>query len=179
MRLRRLDARGDMTFGQGQGNLWIDQPEGVGQLVMTRLRLNYGEWFIDQTQGTPWNTEVLGERTAATRDLVVRDRVLDTIGVADIPSYGSRVDLNTRSWSATMTLSTVFGPAALAVAKLPASVPPLPPAPAAGFPINATQLGVINQGQGTQLDMTPADLTQGPRTDVTDFRIQSLAVGSY
>jgi hypothetical protein len=28
MRHRRLDANGDMTFGQGQSDFWIDQPEG-------------------------------------------------------------------------------------------------------------------------------------------------------
>jgi hypothetical protein len=175
MRLRRLDANGDATFGQGQGNLWINQPEGVGQLVMTRLRLNQGEWFADLTQGTPWKTEVLGERTAATRDLVVRGQVLDTIGVQDIPSYGSRID-DTRTWSVAMTLDTVFGPVALAATKLPATVPPLPPAAPSGTQIAATGLGIAG---GTALTMVPADLTQGPRSDVTDFEIKTLAAGSW
>ena len=162
-----------MTFGQGQGNLWIDQPEGVGQLVMTRLRLNYGEWFVDLTQGTPWKTQVLGERTAATRDLVVRDRVLDTIGVTDIPTYGSRLD-DTRTWSVAMTVQTIYGPVALVAAKLPGSIPPLPPAAPTGVAVAATALGIAG---GTAITVVPADLTE-PHSNI-DFEIQALAAGSW
>jgi hypothetical protein len=176
MRYRRLDANGDMTFGQGLGNFWINQPEAVAQSVLTRLRLNLGEWFYDTSDGTPWNTEVLGERTQSTRDVVVQDRVQTTTGVVEIISYGSLFDPNTRTWTAAMTLQTVYGPVALVATKLPGIVPPLPGAAPAGAAMAASGLGI--QG-GTPLTMVPADLTQGPRSDITDFEIQTLNAGSW
>ena len=176
MRYRRLDSAGDMTFGQGQGNFWINQPEAVAQSVLTRLRLNLGEWFYDTSDGTPWNTQVLGERTQSTRDVVVTDRVQSTVGVQSIDTYGSVIDVNTRTWTAAMTLQTVYGPVALAAAKLPGIVPPLPGAAPAGAAMAALGLGI--QG-GTALTMVPADLTQGPRSDITDFEIQTLNAGSW
>lgn len=180
MRYRRLDPEtGDMTFGQSQGNFLINQPEAVAQLVFTRLKLNLGEWFYDTTDGTPWSTQVLGERTQPTRDIVVRDRVNTTDGVNEIETYGSRMDPDTRTWSAAMTLTTVYGPVALAAMKLPGIVPPLPPAPPRGLPINASALGVINEQGGTNISMTPADLSQGPRADIADFQIQTLVAGTY
>jgi hypothetical protein len=175
MRYRRLDSAGDMTFGQGLGNFWINQPEAVAQSVLTRLRLNLGEWFYDTSDGTPWNTQVLGERTQSTRDVVVTDRVQSTVGVQSIDTYGSVIDVNTRTWTAAMTLQTVYGPVALAAAKLPATVPPLPVTPVIN-PIVASGLGI--QG-GTALGMTPADLTDGPRSDITDFEIKHLSAGTY
>jgi hypothetical protein len=175
MRYRRLDAKGDMTFGRSQGNLWINQPEGVAQLVMTRLRLGLGEWFADTSDGTPWVTEVLGERTRWTRDVVVRDRVERTQDVTGIIDYGSQMDVDTRSWTAAMRIGTIYGPVAVGLTKLPATVPPLPSAVVTGV-INASQLGVVG---GTRVTMVPADLTTGPRTDVTDFQIQTLQAGVW
>jgi len=174
MRVRRLDENGDMTFGHGLANFWINQPEGVAQSALTRLRLSLGEWFYDASDGTPWVTEVLGERTQATRDIVVRDRVRNTVGVQQITRYGSLVDPLTRSWSAAMVLDTIFGQAALAAGKLPAEVPPLPPAPGAG----ARLLGVTG-ARDAPVSMTLADLTEGPQSDVTDFVIQRLDPGRF
>jgi hypothetical protein len=175
MRYRRLDANGDMTFGQGQGNFFINQPEGVGQWVMTRLRLGQGEWFADTSDGTPWSTQVLGERTSATRDIVVRERVQTTPNVIGIANYYSVMDGEARDWTARMTIDTVYGAVALAAARLPGTVPPLPAAAAAPI-INAQQLGVTG---GTSIGMTPADLTQGPRSDIRDFAIQRLEAGRW
>jgi len=176
MRYRRLDANGDMTFGQGQGNFWINQPEAVAQSVLTRLRLHRGEWFYDTSDGTPWNTEVLGERTQSTRDLVVRERVNLTPGVQEMDTYGSVIDVNTRVWTAAMTLTTDYGPVALAVARLPASIPELPQQAPSGDLVTARALGVAG---GTALAMVPANLAQGPRADIRDFEIQTMQAGSW
>lgn len=142
LRYRRLTPQGDYTFGQGQGNFWIDQPEAVAQSVNTRLRLNLGEWFANTEDGTPWTIAVLGERTRSTRDLIVRERVGTTEGVSEIAAYSSVVDADTRTWTATMTIDTIYGRVSITAAKLPATVPPLPvkPAPAGR---RATSLGII------------------------------------
>lgn len=109
MRYRKLDADGDYTFGNQQADFYKDNPEAVAQAVMTRLRLNKGEWFIDTEDGTPWNSEVLGERTVATRDAAIKKRILGTPGVVQIDSYNSTFNAETRRFSVTATITTVYG----------------------------------------------------------------------
>nr|WP_314614269.1 hypothetical protein [uncultured Pseudomonas sp.] len=109
MRYRKLDANGDYTFGNQQADFYKDIPEAVGQAVMTRLRLSKGEWFIDTADGTPWSTEVLGERTAATRDAAIKKRILGTPGVVQIDSYDSSIDASTRRFTVNATITTAYG----------------------------------------------------------------------
>lgn len=104
---------GDMLFGHGRSDFWKDVPDAPAQAVMTRLRLEEGEWFLDRTEGTPWNTRVLGKYTATTRDLVIRYRTKGTFGVLDIESYSSNLNRDTRAFSVDMTLSTIYGAARL------------------------------------------------------------------
>lgn len=104
-----MDSAGDATFGRGLQNLFIDSSDGVGQVVMTRLRLFLGDWFLDQSQGTAWRTQVLGNYTGATRDMVVRTRVLGTPSVTGITAYSSSLNRDTRAWSVQATISTQYG----------------------------------------------------------------------
>jgi hypothetical protein len=163
-----------MTFGRSQANFWINQPEAVAQLVMTRLRLNYSEWFADMTDGTPWRAQVLGNRTQGTRDAVVRSRVFGTSGVSALLGYNSVLDPNTRNWTAAMTVQTIYGPAQVVLGRLPGALPEGPPL-SSGVPANL--LGVLS-GK-TILTMTPADLAAGPRVDVADFLIRRVDAGHY
>ena len=171
MRIRRIDETGDMLFGgAGQSDLYHDQPEAVALYVMYRLRLNYGEWFADMTLGTPWATEVLGERTQPTRDVVLQTQVGQTPGVADIVQYGSRFDPNTRTWNCQMTIDTIYGGAAqVTLTRLPVDAPPT---------LMASTLGVIGTPQ-TKISMTVADLTLPGRVDVTDFKITIMDAGRF
>ena len=171
MRYRKLDANGDYSFGHGMQDFWINQPEAVAQWCLTRLWLNQGEWFADTSDGTPWKTEVLGERTRFTRDMVVRERVATTPGVTEITRYASSLDVNTRAWAAAMTVDTVYGAVALASARLPGSVPdPIV------FGQRAELLGIVGPGVAR---MTPANLLVGPRSDVTDFAISAIESGTF
>lgn len=110
MRYRALSADGDYTFGQGAANFLVDSPDTVGQYVRTRLLLWEGEWFLDVTDGTPWLQGVLGKApTKEERDILVRQRILDTPGVTAITAYSSSIDPATRSFSVTATTDTQFG----------------------------------------------------------------------
>lgn len=109
MRVRKMDDAGDMVFGNGLAAFWRDAPEGPAQVVGTRLRLYAGEWFLDTTAGTPWNTEVLGKYTSPVRDAVIRERILGTPGVTGIVSYASSFDPNTRKFAAAATIDTAYG----------------------------------------------------------------------
>lgn len=109
MRYRALDANGDSTFCSGRTSFLVNSAAAVGQLVLTRLRLSTGEWFLDQTEGTPYSTEIVGRNTTATYDAAIQDRVLGTEGVLAITAYSSDLNRATRALAVNMTLSTIFG----------------------------------------------------------------------
>jgi hypothetical protein len=166
-----------MTFGHGQQNFWVDQPEGVGQWIMTRLRLIQGEWFADTTDGTPWATQVLGERTQSTRDVVVRDRVNNTPNVTVMLAYQSQMDVNSRAWTATMTVMTAYGAVVLQAQRLPGAQPMLPGGYTA--PAQRSQLLGISGVPGFEVTATPAPLYGPPNPNITDFVIASRDAGEY
>ncbi len=109
MKYRKLDASDDYTFGTG-GDFYQNQPEAVAQAILTRLRLWYGEWFLDVADGMPWNEEVLGKRFKTRNpDGAIKTRILGTEGVQEIVSYSSTFDGNTRSLSVQCTVNTIYG----------------------------------------------------------------------
>lgn len=109
MRYRKLDENGDYVFGRQQADFWRDVPEAPAQAVWTRLQMQYGEWFLDTTDGTPWKTRVLGKYTGSTRDPVIRARILGTEGVTEIVSYFSDLDRNTRKFFGQAEINTIYG----------------------------------------------------------------------
>jgi hypothetical protein len=96
VRVRKLDSNNDYSFGNGEADFWINQPEGVAQKVQTRLLLFLGEWFLDQTVGTPWFQQIIGYNTAANRDVALRTVILQTNGVTALSNYSSSVGGNGR-----------------------------------------------------------------------------------
>lgn len=109
MRYRKLDAEGDMVFGNGGQDYHLNTPEAVAQACLTRLRQWQGEWFADTSDGTPWLTDVLGERTQAIYETVIRSRILLTPGVKQLVSFSTTLDVNRRSVSIDATLETIYG----------------------------------------------------------------------
>jgi hypothetical protein len=177
MRYRKLEPKtGDYSFGRGQGDFFVNVPEAVGQYVYTRLMLWQGQWFYDTSQGTPWQTEVLGERTQATRDVVVRQTVGLTPGVSQIRDYASVFDPNQRSFAAAVVIDTVYGPPVRIIAPLlPATVPPIPPPSG-----SAQMLGLVGgQRPKTGTVMRPADLTQPGQAQISGFQITRVDSGRF
>lgn len=111
MRVRQLTSAGDMRFGHQQYDFYRDVPEAPAQCVQTRLMFWQGEWYLDLTDGTPYQGGVLGTNTELTADSVIRDRILNTRGVTGIAegSYNSQLDRATRRLSAACTVDTAFG----------------------------------------------------------------------
>lgn len=107
MRYRQLDPSGDYTIGKP---FLINSPQAVAQAVQTRLALNMGEWFTDTSDGTPWQTEVLGHRYAGRNpDAAIKARILATPGVQQLSNYTSVFDGQTRKLTVTANLDTVYG----------------------------------------------------------------------
>jgi hypothetical protein len=109
-----------MQFGRGQRDFYRDQPEAPAQCVVTRLRLELAQWFLDLREGTPWQTRVLGKYTNSTRDPVIRARVLGTQGVSKINAYASQVDRDTRAFTGQITVDTIYGPGVVDLTAQPA-----------------------------------------------------------
>ena len=109
MRYRKLDANGDYSFGGQQADFYRDTPEAVAQAVQTRLLLLRGEWFLDITEGMPWNTEVLGKFTNGTYDSAIRQRILGTQGVTELTAYSSTLDSQKRALTVAATINTIYG----------------------------------------------------------------------
>lgn len=116
MRVRALDANGDMQFGRGQANFLQNKPAAVAQCVQTRLGEYVGDWFLDLAAGTPWRTQVLGKFTNATRDPFLRARILGTQGVVSIVTYASQIGRSDRSYSVQAKIETSYGQALVATA---------------------------------------------------------------
>ena len=112
MRYRKLDANGDYALGP---NVFLtNSPEAVAQAVKTRLALWLGEWFIDTTDGMPWNEQVLGKRLPGKNpDAAIRQRILETQGVTEITSYSSSFEGTTRRLSVAATVTTAYGEATI------------------------------------------------------------------
>ena len=126
MRYRKLNSSGDRTFGRGLQNFWIDQASGVAQCVFTAFRLNLGEWFIDTTAGVNWGAfpllgqfavqtqpGVLGKYSQASRDMIIRTTILNAPGVNSIISYSSSLNPNTRAFTVTANIDTIYGPVSI------------------------------------------------------------------
>lgn len=109
MRYRALDANGDYTFGQNGQNFLVNSPQAVGQAVLTRLKLWAGEWFLDNTLGVPWLTNVIGFGTSVTYDQVIRDTIAGTKGVSSIDTYTSSLDSVKRILTIAASITTIYG----------------------------------------------------------------------
>lgn len=107
MKYRALDGQGDYTVGQP----WLsNSPETVAQAIGTRLKLWRGEWFVDRTDGTPYNEEILGKRGRGV-DVAIKQRILGTPGVTALTAFTASFDSVTRALSVQATVDTLYGPA--------------------------------------------------------------------
>lgn len=109
MRYRALSPTGDYTFGRNGSNFLVNSPAAVAQLVKTRLALSLGEWFLDLTAGTPYQSKILGAGRVATYDSAIQDVILNTQGVTGISQYNSRVNPNTRHADVFAVIDTLYG----------------------------------------------------------------------
>lgn len=109
MRYRTLTSESDYSFGQNGANFLVNSPAAVGQAVLTRLRLIAGEWFLDQTAGVPYDTEILGAGTGSTRDVAYQTAILQTQGVNAIVDYASYLNPITREFIVAATIDTIYG----------------------------------------------------------------------
>jgi hypothetical protein len=106
MRTRPLSPLGDYTIGQPW---YVNNVQAVEQSIGTRLKLWLSEWFLDTTDGTPYLTEILGERYNKTPDAAIKRRILGTPGVKQILSYSSSFSGSpSRILTVNVTVQTIY-----------------------------------------------------------------------
>jgi hypothetical protein len=85
----------------------------VAQAVQTRLLLLQGEWWEDTSDGLPLFQTILtmggSEKQLQATDLIIKNRILGTVGVISIVSF-SRQFAN-RIYSFSCVLNTIYGQA--------------------------------------------------------------------
>jgi hypothetical protein len=108
VRVRALDASGDITFGRGGANYLVNSPQAVAQKVGTRLRLWQDEWFLDTSDGTPFAQGILGLNTGPLYDRLIQDRILGTPNVIKIVSYSSNLATLPRKLTVACSVLTSF-----------------------------------------------------------------------
>ena len=113
MRYRKLDSDRDMVFGNQQADFWRDVPDAPAQAVGTRLRLLSGEWFLDVTEGVPYQVSALGTGKQGTIEPMFRDAILNTQGVTRITAWSSSFNPDSRTYTLAATIDTVYGAVAL------------------------------------------------------------------
>ena len=118
MKYRMLSPTGDFMFGQSLQNFYIDVPAAPAQAVQTRLLLWQGEYWLDTNEGTPYPEGVIGKHSQSEADTVVQDRTLGAQGVTDISTFQSQVDPDTRGYSVSLEIDTVYGPTQVQLANL-------------------------------------------------------------
>lgn len=111
MKYRKLDENDDYTIGRR--NEMYEGTEAVAQAVKTRLLLLFGEWWENRQDGTPLFEKVLGQRlrvdeTPDEIDLVFSERISGTQGVSEITRFESKIDAESRAYTAEITIKTVY-----------------------------------------------------------------------
>lgn len=109
MRYRKLDGNGDMTFGNQQSDFFRNVPDAPAQAIMTRLRLWLGEWFINTSDGTPYQQAILGMHTLETIEPAIRRQILNTQKVTSIESFSLVRDPVTRKVTINAVVNTEYG----------------------------------------------------------------------
>jgi hypothetical protein len=84
--------------------------DAVAQAVKTNLLLLRGEWWEDLGEGLPLFQNILGQPGSPDNlkavDLIVKDRILNTQGVASVDSFQSSYENRRYSISCTITTNT-------------------------------------------------------------------------
>lgn len=114
MKYRRI-VSGEPCFGQSQQD-FISENEAVAQAILTRLSLFEGEWWEDQNEGLPLWTQIMGyagtnkSRVTAVITKRIRDTKLeDTSLVKNVSDVSGVYDAETRTYTYTATVQTIYG----------------------------------------------------------------------
>jgi len=110
---RALDASGDPLRGNGLQN-FVGNAYAVAQIIAQRLQLLKGSWWMQLSDGLPLFQSILGvPNTSAGVALILRQRILGTVGVTGIQVLLVNYLPAPRSYTVVAVVQTQFGSVAL------------------------------------------------------------------
>ena len=114
IRVRRLDANWDPTYGDGQ-NDYIFDLDAVVQIVRSRLGLWLAEWWENLDEGLPMFQKILGKqaKNKIVIDREIQKRIAETDYVTSIDDFESEYDSSIREYSCSVSFATIFGSTSL------------------------------------------------------------------
>ena len=112
LKYRRIDEKEDeWIFGHGE-NDFLYGIDAMRQVIMTRLKAIAGEWWEGDPTAIPYFDILNGYGATDKRkeliDLIVVERITDTIGVISVSDIVSSIDEN-RHYSFSCKVKTVYG----------------------------------------------------------------------
>lgn len=107
MRIRALDANGDITFGQGQQNYLTGQA-AIGLNIKTRLLSFLNNCFWAMGAGIDWFTFLSGGNTAPQIQIAVTAIIAQSFGVISVNNVFVTVNPKTRSVSLSYNVVTIY-----------------------------------------------------------------------
>lgn len=108
MRTRRIDDSNDWTFGAGRQS-YADKSEAVAQKVKTRLQSFLGDWFLDESVGIDWITEMSSRNQTQKILSDAKACILQTKGVRTLDKFSYDRDARTRKLTITASYTDIYG----------------------------------------------------------------------
>jgi hypothetical protein len=100
---------GDMMFGKNLDN-FARNAQACAQNVTTKLRFFMGEWFLDQTYGTPWFQDIFKKPVnQPLSEADIKAVIYSETGVNQILSFSFELDHASRQATIRVDLDTIYG----------------------------------------------------------------------
>lgn len=104
--IRNMDpTTGDLA---DQSTPFLEGKEYVGASIRHRLRMFFGEFFLDISDGTPWMQSILGKKPQDTAEFAIKQRIVSTPGVVQIARFDFDFDRPSRRIRVDCTVLSVF-----------------------------------------------------------------------
>ncbi len=104
------DTDGDLALTKNRMRMTDGRIE-TAQTLRSRLRVFEGEWFLDETAGTPYFQEVLGKsKNPRSAEAAIKAVIVGTPNVTGLLEFSFTLNKQTREASVAFKVSSPFGP---------------------------------------------------------------------
>lgn len=91
-----LDTNGDIDITEGKFTLTTGL-DAIKQHLKQRLKLFYGEWFLDITKGIPYFQHILNKNpNPIVVDAVLKRTIIETPGILELLEFDLNIDSENR-----------------------------------------------------------------------------------
>lgn len=92
--IRNFDAEtGDLVTSGAQ---FLNGREATASAIRARLKMFFGEYFLDIADGTPWFQSILGKAPQEIAEAALKQRIATTPGVVKVTQFSFNSDAQAR-----------------------------------------------------------------------------------